>query len=155
MRSADKMTSEILARFVMECARATHNAIEMEICGPNDFTGSSYAHGRAQDAMAGAREALRFLWESLGGPKRDTVCTCPLRPLMPGRHLLGCPALGPGETPRAVAGCAICGVPFRAGETRSLNPDGSAVHETTQPESMKRCRDELVWQRDDARRRVL
>lgn len=151
MRSADNRTSEILARFIVECARATHNAIEMDIAGPNDFTNASYSHTGAQEAMTSAREALRFLWEALGGPKQDRVCICPTH-TMPGRHLRGCPALGTGKMAQAVDGCALCGIPFRAGEIRAMDGEGRSTHEIYQPDSMKRCRDELVWQRDAARR---
>lgn len=151
MRSADQKTSEILARFVMECARATHEAIVMDVAGPHDFTDVSYSYGRARQAMANAREALRFLFEALGGPKLDTVCKCALK-VRPGRHIHGCPAAGSGDLAEIADACAFCGVPFRGGETRTLRPDGSSIHEATQPESMSRCRDELTWQRDHARR---
>jgi hypothetical protein len=40
--------------------------------------------------------------------------------------------------------CAACGLPFETGECRTLQPDGSAVHELSEPASMRRCRDALL-----------
>lgn len=45
--------------------------------------------------------------------------------------------------------CAACGLPFKPFKTdtmecRTLLPDGSHVHEATNPDSMSRCRAALV-----------
>ncbi len=48
--------------------------------------------------------------------------------------------------------CALCGLPFQPGETRTLHPDHTTTHETTQPDSMQRCTRELARQRDRALR---
>jgi len=40
--------------------------------------------------------------------------------------------------------CEACGLPFLHGEMVTLRPDGTAVHEATQPDSMLRCRDALL-----------
>jgi hypothetical protein len=42
--------------------------------------------------------------------------------------------------------CAACGLPFLPNETCTLHGNGYASHETTQPDSMKRCRNELLRQ---------
>ena len=42
--------------------------------------------------------------------------------------------------------CAACGLPFKTDtmECRTLLPDGSCLHEATNPDSMSRCRAALV-----------
>ena len=40
--------------------------------------------------------------------------------------------------------CAACGTSYEPGEVRALMADGTTVHETTQPASMRRCRDALL-----------
>lgn len=55
--------------------------------------------------------------------------------------------LDPIETSADVPRCAACGLPFRADELRALQPDGSSMHDETQPDSMRRCREALLAQR--------
>jgi hypothetical protein len=40
--------------------------------------------------------------------------------------------------------CAACDLRFLPGEAAELHGDGTATHETTNPDSMERCRDELL-----------
>lgn len=49
----------------------------------------------------------------------------------------------PSEMP-AVLTCAACSLPFQSGELRSIRPDGSSMHDETQPDSMRRCREALL-----------
>lgn len=47
--------------------------------------------------------------------------------------------------------CAACGLPFGDGEFRALLPDGTKLHEATQPDSMRRCRKALLDAQDSVR----
>lgn len=40
--------------------------------------------------------------------------------------------------------CAACGTPFEPEEMHCLLPDGTTIHEASQPSSMRRCRDALL-----------
>ncbi len=44
--------------------------------------------------------------------------------------------------------CVYCGLSFQPAEGRALHPDGTMSHEPTLPDSMRRCRGELMRQRD-------
>jgi len=43
--------------------------------------------------------------------------------------------------------CGACGLPFLPGELRAVRPDGTAWHQETQPNSMRRCREALLANR--------
>jgi hypothetical protein len=50
------------------------------------------------------------------------------------------------EEEAKVPRCAACGLAFDVNEFRSGMPDGTFLHEDTQPASMRKCRDELLRQ---------